>query len=222
MDPDQLAAVLNGIDPEWRLFFELLAGTGLRIGEALELRWGDLDLGAKRLHVRRQVSTDGTVSLPKTTTGVRAIPLSTSIARRLWRIQGGADDLMFVGPRGEYVDRRWLRRYVLDPATEAAGVPWVHFHTFRHTCASVLFAAGKTPKQVQVFGHTDPAFTLRAYVHLLDDGLGDAEFLDAEKWATNGPHELQETEQTAPPVGLGKLPDSRGNVEARQTQANAG
>jgi hypothetical protein len=87
----------------------------------------------------------------------------------------------------------------------------------------VLFAAGKPPKQVQVWlGHKDPAFTLRVYVHLLDDGLGDADFLDEEKWATNGPHEPRETEQTATPLRLGKPRHSRGNVEARQTQASAG
>jgi hypothetical protein len=37
---------------------------------------------------------------------------------------------------------------------------------------------------VQVgLGHTDPAFTLRVYVHLLDDDVGDADFLDEAKWA---------------------------------------
>ena len=52
-------------------------------------------------------------------------------------------------------------------------------HTFRHTCASLLFAEGKNVKQVQEWlGHADPGFTLRTYVHLLDDGLGDADFLD--------------------------------------------
>jgi integrase len=107
------------------------------------------------------------------------------MCQRLWRSQGAADELLFTSPRGQHVDRRWLRRYVLDPATEAAGVPRVTFHTFRHTCASLLFAAGKSPKQVQTWlGHTDPAFTLRVYVHLMDDGLGDADFLDAAKWAS--------------------------------------
>ena len=53
------------------------------------------------------------------------------------------------------------------------------FHTFRHTCASLLFEAGKDVKQVQEWlGHADPAITLRTYVHLMDDGLGDADFLD--------------------------------------------
>src|SRR2546423_356131 len=55
MDPDQLAAVLNALAADWRLFFELLAATGCRIGEALELRWRDVDFGAKRLHISRQV-----------------------------------------------------------------------------------------------------------------------------------------------------------------------
>jgi hypothetical protein len=55
----------------------------------------------------------------------------------------------------------------------------VSFHAFRHTCASLLFAAGKNVKQVQEWlGHADPGFTLRTYVHLLDEGLGDADLMD--------------------------------------------
>lgn len=58
-------------------------------------------------------------------------------------------------------------------------VAWPSFHTFRHTCASLLFDNGKHVKQVADWlAHADPAFTLRTYVHLLDEGLGDAEFLD--------------------------------------------
>ena len=161
LDPDQLAALLDALDPDWRLFFELLAATGCRIGEALELRWSDVDFGAKRLHVSRQVY-HGVVGPPKSSTGVREIPLSTAMCRRLWRLQGASDELLFTGPRGLHVDRRWLARQVLDPAAKVAGVPWVSFHVFRHTCGSGLFAAGKSPKQVQVWlGHSDPAFTLR-------------------------------------------------------------
>jgi Phage integrase family len=61
----------------------------------------------------------------------------------------------------------------------------VGFHTFRHSCASILFAEGLNAKQVQAWlGHSDPGFTLRTHVHLIDDGLGDADFLDATEWAT--------------------------------------
>ena len=56
----------------------------------------------------------------------------------------------------------------------------VTFHTFRHTCASLLFDDGRNIKQVQVWlGHADPGFTLRTYVHLMDAGIGDAAFFDS-------------------------------------------
>jgi hypothetical protein len=43
----------------------------------------------------------------------------------------------------------------------------------------VAFEAGRNVKQVQEWlGHADPGFTLRTYVHLMDAGVGDAEFLD--------------------------------------------
>jgi integrase len=55
----------------------------------------------------------------------------------------------------------------------------VSFHTFRHTCASLLFEGGKNIKQVQEWlGHADPGFTLRTYVHLMDEGVGEADFFD--------------------------------------------
>ena len=58
-------------------------------------------------------------------------------------------------------------------------VPWVTFHTFRHTCASLLFENGKNVKQVSEWlGHADPSFTLSTYIHLLDDGIGGADFFD--------------------------------------------
>jgi integrase len=50
----------------------------------------------------------------------------------------------------------------------------VSFHNFRHTCASLLFEAGRHIRQVcDWLGHSDPAFTLRTYVHLMDEGIGE-------------------------------------------------
>jgi integrase len=187
LDSDELTRFLAACDAEWEPFFRLLAMTGLRISEALELRWRDVDFGAKRLRVRRQVY-EGQVAEPKSRHGKRDIPLSTAMSRLLWPMQGNPDDLIFSGPRGLHVDRAWLWRKHLEPSRDAAKVPWATFHTFRHTCASMLFAAGKNPKQVQMWlGHSDPGFTLRTYVHLIDDGLGDADFLDAATWAKPEP-----------------------------------
>jgi integrase len=66
-----------------------------------------------------------------------------------------------------------LRRRVLKPTAQEAGVPWVGFHSFRHTCASLLFAQGRNAVQVQRWlGHHSAAFTLARYVHLLDGDIG--------------------------------------------------
>jgi integrase len=68
-----------------------------------------------------------------------------------------------------------MRRRTLTPAAQEAGVPWIGFHTFRHTCASMLIADGRNIVQVSRWlGHHSPAFTLTVYAHLLDDGVGDA------------------------------------------------
>jgi integrase len=61
---------------------------------------------------------------------------------------------------------------------------WVGHHTFRHTCASRLFRAGWNPKMVSKFlGHTDAGFTLRTYVHLLDEDLPEPPSV-GNTWAT--------------------------------------
>jgi hypothetical protein len=95
---------------------------------------------------------------------------------------------VFPSLAGTELIRNKLAEGVLNPARKAAGLPWVSFHAFRHTCASLLFADGKNIKQVQVWlGHADPGFTLRTYIHLMDDGVGGAAFLDKAVEIPNPP-----------------------------------
>jgi hypothetical protein len=55
-----------------------------------------------------------------------------------------------------------------------------HVPHLPHTCASVLLENGKTIRQMSDWlGHGDPSFTLKRYVHVMDDGLGSADFLDS-------------------------------------------
>jgi integrase len=177
----ELSEVLGRIPQESRLIFELLAHTGLRISEAVGLTWSDLELGAKpRMAVRRQ-DYRGEVGPLKTAASRRDIPLSPVMAGRLATARGSRPDCarVFTSPEGRRLNDGNLRRRVLVPAAEAAGVPWVTFHAFRHTCASLLFEAGRDVKQVSAWlGHADAGFTLRVYVHLMDEGVGSAAFLD--------------------------------------------
>src|SRR2546423_10938074 len=79
----ELARLLDELDDRWRLSFEFLAHTGLRISEAIELRWKDVELSfMPRLHVRRQLR-DGEAVGPKTAAGRRTIPLASGMAEQL-------------------------------------------------------------------------------------------------------------------------------------------
>src|SRR6266849_1992236 len=76
----ELRRLLVAVDPEWQLLVELLASTGLRISEALALTWGDLDLGKRRVHVRRRVR-GGDTDAPKSKYARRVVPLPPAMAR---------------------------------------------------------------------------------------------------------------------------------------------
>jgi integrase len=187
LTPDELAALLEATPEPHRLFLRFLAQTGLRIGEAIALRVGDVDLGRKRAKVRRRWYR-GSFAPPKSKYGRRDVPLASDLARELWPLVAGRpeDALLFTSEQGRMVDQSNLASRVLKPAAVAAGLgeyalgkdgrkiarSWVGLHTFRHTAASALFRLGWSPKAVQIaLGHHSPAFTLATYVHLIDDDL---------------------------------------------------
>jgi integrase len=104
-----------------------------------------------------------------------------------WLLVDDVEGLVFPSEAGTVIDSSNLMQRVLKKAGRRAGVPWVGFHTFRHTCATTLFRSGLNAKQVQVWlGHHSPAFTLATYVHFLDDDLPDADFLDGVTANGNG------------------------------------
>jgi integrase len=179
---DELRALVEEMPEEWKLLVEFLAQTGLRISEALALRWSEIDLGRRRVLVRRRLR-GGSFGPPKSRYGRRDVPLSTAMAQRLWAARAerkAAEDApVFATSTGSYLDAANLFGRVFKPAARRAGVPWAGFHTLRHTCATILFRRGLNAKQVQVWlGHHSPAFTLGTYVHLLSDDLPDADLFD--------------------------------------------
>jgi integrase len=189
----ELARLLGELPPEWRLLHEFLAHTGFRISEAVGLTWADVVFGDRPRVRLRQQDCRGEVGELKSSNSRRDVPLSPGMARRLWAARRGraATDRVFTSPLGQPIRDGNLRSRVLAPARERAGLEWVTFHTFRHTCASLLFSGGKNVAQVAAWlGHADAAFTLKTYVHLMDEGIGDAAFLDdavGKAWATHHP-----------------------------------
>ena len=113
---------------------------------------------------------------------------------------------MFAAANGQPLDYSNVRRDVLAPTAAEAGVPWIGMHTFRHTCATRLFAAGRNAVQVQRWlGHHSPAFTLSVYVHLLDDDIGGP--LEPPRGGNKVATQATETDGNGPPPVSAELPE---------------
>jgi integrase len=175
----QLGRLLTEIPVAHQPLLILLASTGLRISEAIALRWCDLDLDTppSRLRVRRAI-VDGVVGAPKSRYGARTIPLAKDLARRLQKLRApdaNDEDPVFPNRRGQPLNPNNLRNRVLKPAAKRTGVSGIGLHTLRHTFASILIEEGTSPLRLQRWmGHHSAAYTLETYGHLIDDELGTA------------------------------------------------
>ena len=164
----QIAAVLSRIDARDRLLVLVLRWTGLRIAEALGLRWHDLcDRGeGPVLRICRQWQDGRIVEHAKTHAGTRAVAVVPSLHgertdARARTTFAGPQDPIFATRQGTHQDSHNLRRR-LRPA---AGVPWMTPHVLRHSLATELVERGYDISAIaKVLGHRSEAFTRRVYV----------------------------------------------------------
>lgn len=150
---------------------------GLRVGEACDLRWRDVDLANGRLHVGRS----------KTAAGVREVQVLPLLRDELaaWKATSrrtAEADRVFTTATGAARDKDNVRARVLAPIVVRADELLVERglralpagvtpHKLRHTFASVLIAMGEDPASVMsALGHTDPKFTLKVYSHAMRRG----------------------------------------------------
>jgi integrase len=120
--------------------FRILFYTGMRIGELLTLRWSDVDLDARLLLVRRNLSA-GVETEPKGRRH-RYVPLSDAALAALARLGGryefiGDDDYVVCNRWGRRLDDSALRRRYYR-GCEVAGLRRVKLHGLRHAAGSIL------------------------------------------------------------------------------------
>jgi integrase len=206
LTPDEQSTLLALLPDRWRLFHWFLASTGLRISEAIALQWRHVVLDGSRPQVKvRRALVKGRMGPPKSRHGKRDVPLDQELvvalrAHRRGSEWPGEDDAVFTAGNGSPLNPGNIFRRVLKPAAEEAGVPWAGFHTFRHTCASMLFAQGRNALQVQRWlGHHSPSFTLARYTHLLDGDIGEG--LSVSPKMPEGANKVQTSPTPAGTVG---------------------
>jgi integrase len=103
---DEANAILANASGRLRPLIVTAIFTGMRASELRGLRWADVDLDTKVIHVRQRADAWGTMGPPKSKAGERTIPLSPMVvnAQREWKLacprRDGALDLVFPNSRG--------------------------------------------------------------------------------------------------------------------------
>jgi len=181
---EQLKAFLTAMVGE-RLssVWHTIAMTGMRRGEAIGLRWSDVDLEGGRLAVRRAlipINREVVVSEPKTAKGRRVVALDPGTvevlkaqAARQLEEQTEFDEawvetgLVFTQENGGALDPESVTRYFRQ-AVKRSLLPSIRLHDLRHTHATLALQAGIHPKVVsERLGHATVSITLDTYSHAI-------------------------------------------------------
>ena len=164
-------------DPLVADIVEFMLGTGCRIGEALALRWDDVDLTEARVRVtiNGTMTGKGRQDWTKTEHGERPITVPANVADLLRRrlaedeIAGGETKnrvgAVFPSTTGTWLDRSNAGGYIRE-VLDAEGVElrWATSHTMRRTVINDLLDGGlAAPRVAAHVGHSDASFTLRRY-----------------------------------------------------------
>lgn len=159
---------------ETKLGIYLSLNCGLRIGEICALRWSDIDLEKKVIHIRSTVARvkDAltgrnclVIDKPKTKASLRDVPIHSKLMSIINEIKEKSNSMYvvsrsttFVSPRTyEYRYHRILDKCGLDP---------YNYHALRHTFATRCIIAGVDVKTLsEILGHSNTSITLNTYVH---------------------------------------------------------
>lgn len=164
-----------------------LLETGLRVSELYGITLDDVDLFNRRLYVRRQLCRTADkpyfISTPKTSSGLRTIPLSDrayetfrhAIANRkapkVEMMVDGITGFLFLDKDGKPKVAMHLENYMRQMRRKyqklyGFSLPAITPHVLRHTFCTNTQQAGLDPKSLQyIMGHSDPEITMALYTH---------------------------------------------------------
>jgi integrase len=189
--PDEARIFLRTIKGDrLEALFSVALSLGLRQGEALGLRWQDIDFEARTLRVRYAIQRiEGKLQMvePKTERSRRILPLPETVLSALrthrsrqleerlslgshWQETG----LVFTSTVGTPLEpRNVVRKF--HALLKKAELPHFRFHDLRHACASLLLAQGVPARTVmEILGHSQISLTMNTYAHVLPAMKQDA------------------------------------------------
>lgn len=151
--------------------------TGMRIGEICALKWGDINLAAGTISVRRTVEriyltdsgrkhTELVISSPKTRNSLRDIPMSRELLKLIRPLKKIANDDCYILTNGARPTEPRTYRNYYKLLLKKLGIPPLKFHGLRHSFATRCIESQCDYKTVSVIlGHANISTTLNLYVH---------------------------------------------------------
>lgn len=138
---DKIAAFRKAADPLPRLIFEMLLGTGQRIGDVLKMRWSDIEDGG--IWVRQQKTGQGIF-----------VPLTDALAEAIDRTSRQGETII-AQPNGKPVSYSFAHKLVMEVRVKIGGEAW-DMHSLRHSAAAEIAGLpGLTIEHVMaITGHT--------------------------------------------------------------------
>jgi integrase len=202
LSPMQVKRYLDECSLRWRLFFTVALDSGLRRGEMIGLRWGDVDLLGRILYVRRSIGAyDDPDELDddeddeldtKTEASVRLVPILDGAQAALEALYANARDTSDDAPVFATIERKRGRDGVVRPTgrplsprmvtrvhrryADRAGLPeTIRLHDLRHTMITDAIEQGEDIQLIAAFaGHRKTSTTVDVYGHLMPERVRDA------------------------------------------------
>jgi len=179
--PDEFQKLLKHSYEPYKTLFAVAIATGVRQGELLALRWGDIDWHNNTIHVKRTLYWKENRSMekepwifgpPKTPKSVRVIDMTPKLREilQIHRIKTYVNphDLIFCTRNGAPMDAKSMVSQTFNPALDRADLRRVPFHALRHTNVSVRIANNEHIKYIQLqLGHASIQMTMDLYGHWL-------------------------------------------------------
>ncbi len=178
----EIPLLLENCEPKTHGFFHTAIFTGMRRGELLGLKWGDIDWLNAKVHVHRSY-WKGRLQTPKSPYSNRKIDMGPHLVQVLkehrlmqnqTRLKAGPDwvdnDLVFCTDTGGFLDGDNLYHRDFKRVLKRAGLRHMRIHDLRHTYAAIQIAAGHSPKYIQKqMGHSSITVTMDLYGHLMEE-----------------------------------------------------
>ena len=176
---NELRQFLDTVESHYKAdypLFLLLARTGVRIGEALALRWDDMDFFRRAINVKRSFYRNR-ITKPKNGK-TRLVDMSLQLSETLKAHKvackkkglalgfGDLPEYVFTNRHGRIINLFKWRKQIFYKANEKAGVERIRIHDLRHTYATLRISKGDNIADVSnQLGHHSVKFTMDKYYH---------------------------------------------------------